>query len=99
MPLKKMPSHKFKPGNPGMIPSTIYTTAKGKFLVRRDWEWTCKRDSLGRRIRGTDRPVKLHGVVVSRLDRSHPRSYPPGTPISKAVEDYEDKVKGKAPQR
>jgi len=72
----------------GMIPSVYVKTNKGKVLVRYDWEFSCKKNSAGRRIPHTTRPVKLHGIIVSRMDKSCPKTYPPGTSRDDAVKDY-----------
>jgi len=84
-----MPLVNRNPNSVGMIPSIFVKADNGRrYLVRFDWEWTVKKDSLGRKIRGTACPVKLHGVIVSNTDKSNPMVFPPKTSSHEAVRQY-----------
>lgn len=71
-----------------MIPSIIFREGSQKFLVVGNHTWTCKRDSLGRRIKGNTRPTKFLGWTVSLWDRPETaRNFPP-MPVRQAVSKF-----------
>lgn len=80
-----------------MIPSTVYTTTIGKVLVTWLREWHCKRDTNGRRIRGTSQAGPVKGLVLARYNNEAVKAtdiwidrqeFPASKNHREAVEEY-----------
>lgn len=70
-----------------MIPSVVYTIADRRVTVVYRWSISCKRDALGRRIRGTTRYDKLLGYTV-KCAGMQDKQYPPETGARNAAKYF-----------